>query len=161
MNPARVMQICAQRDARMKGREKNVMTALEVELMAPLGSQHHPTTTASSSKGHDPEKPAAGDDAERSRRDSGSDDDSNDDTPRETGDAGVMRPHRSYRPPSGHEEELVCCVCLEGFDNGELVRATRCSHIFHGHCLERWLMRYHSRCPLCQQDLKPSTKVFE
>jgi hypothetical protein len=159
MNPARVMQICAQRDGQMKGREKNVMTALEVELMAPLGPQHQPATTSSSSSSREhTEKSAARDDAEKRRESSDSD---SDDTLKQTGDAGIMRPHKSYRPLSGHEEELVCCVCLEGFDNGELVRATRCSHIFHGHCLERWLMRYHSRCPLCQQDLKPSTKVFE
>lgn len=168
MNPARVMQLCAQRDRQMKGREKKVMTALEVELMAPLGPQQHgsSTVTTRSNAAHSNDV----DDAERREEEEGkerrrdSSDTDSDDTLRESGDDGsIVRPHRSYRPPSGRgeEEELVCCVCLEGFDNAELVRATRCSHTFHGHCLERWLMRYHSRCPLCQQDLKPSTKVFQ
>ena len=49
----------------------------------------------------------------------------------------------------------LCCICLERFEDAEPIRATRCSHVFHSHCLEKWLTKYHNRCPLCQENLKP------
>ena len=48
----------------------------------------------------------------------------------------------------------VCCVCLDDFSNGDLVRILPCPchGIFHCVCIDVWLRR--SRlCPLCKTDL--------
>ena len=42
-----------------------------------------------------------------------------------------------------------CIICLEEFETGsELIRMP-CSHVYHGHCILKWLHTNNS-CPLCQ-----------
>lgn len=65
---------------------------------------------------------------------------------------------RSETSRSSESDSAVCSVCLEGFGPGNFMRTTPCSHIFHSHCLEQWLMRYDTRCPMCQDNLRPGTK---
>jgi hypothetical protein len=45
-----------------------------------------------------------------------------------------------------------CSICLGGFREVDSVRRTKCDHVFHAGCLERWLTGYRGRCPLCQAD---------
>lgn len=45
-----------------------------------------------------------------------------------------------------------CSICLGSFTDVDLVRRTKCDHVFHAGCLERWLTGYRGRCPLCQKD---------
>ncbi|KAL2214364.1 hypothetical protein CC79DRAFT_1328291 [Sarocladium strictum] len=45
-----------------------------------------------------------------------------------------------------------CSICLGGFGEADAVRRTKCDHVFHAGCLERWLTEYRGRCPLCQKD---------
>lgn len=153
------MQFCAQQDARTKKKERIVLTAVEVDLMAPLTATSHPPTTSPASPvvvspaSASPEGSRISSDTARKAITTTTHEASGNVDPEP-----IVRPHCTYRPQSEEEEAVTCCVCLEGFGDGELVRATRCSHTFHGHCLERWLMRYHSRCPLCQANLKPDGK---
>ena len=42
-----------------------------------------------------------------------------------------------------------CIICLEEFETGsELIRMP-CSHVYHGHCILKWLQTNHT-CPLCR-----------
>ncbi|KAL6890350.1 hypothetical protein ACP4OV_009113 [Aristida adscensionis] len=50
---------------------------------------------------------------------------------------------------SGGEE---CAICYEALDGG-LAAWSRCSHIFHGKCLEQLLVKMKHRCPLCRSGL--------
>ncbi|KAJ1685285.1 hypothetical protein LUZ63_016675 [Rhynchospora breviuscula] len=44
----------------------------------------------------------------------------------------------------------VCSVCLEPFQEGEVVRELpRCQHLFHAECIDMWLYS-HITCPLCR-----------
>ncbi|KAK9716552.1 hypothetical protein RND81_06G241100 [Saponaria officinalis] len=50
------------------------------------------------------------------------------------------------------EEELgliVCGVCQEEVDVGEMCSKTECNHKFHGFCLWKWLEE-RKTCPLCR-----------
>lgn len=57
------------------------------------------------------------------------------------------------RLPEGHDES--CAVCLNGLKKSSQVwELSNCCHVFHKHCLERWLA-YDNRltCPLCRASL--------
>ncbi|XP_042050939.1 E3 ubiquitin-protein ligase RHA2A-like [Salvia splendens] len=57
------------------------------------------------------------------------------------------------RLPEGHDES--CAVCLNGLRKSSHVwELSNCCHVFHKHCLERWLA-YDNRltCPLCRASL--------
>jgi hypothetical protein len=59
------------------------------------------------------------------------------------------------------EEPYVCSICLETFQENQLVRLTPCRHEFHSHCLEQWLTSYKDRCPLCQASVRVSDMLLE
>lgn len=48
-----------------------------------------------------------------------------------------------------------CCVCIEGFNDGERVRVLPCNHqhMFHTACIWGWVKDHHE-CPICRRDLK-------
>ncbi|KAJ1257013.1 hypothetical protein BS78_K238600 [Paspalum vaginatum] len=49
-----------------------------------------------------------------------------------------------------------CPICCEALERG-LVAWPRCSHIFHGRCLEPHLLRGCQQCPMCRTDLQVSS----
>lgn len=42
-----------------------------------------------------------------------------------------------------------CTVCLDDYEDGEIVLQLPCSHIFHGHCVPEWF-KTQKTCPLCR-----------
>jgi hypothetical protein len=46
-------------------------------------------------------------------------------------------------------EQQHCSICLEAYQEGELLTALHCSHFFHIECLARWMQRA-TICPLCR-----------
>ncbi|KAJ1261061.1 hypothetical protein BS78_10G279400 [Paspalum vaginatum] len=61
---------------------------------------------------------------------------------------------QSLKEVSGADGE--CAVCLSDFcadDDDNLVREMPCSHVFHQHCIFRWL-RVNHVCPLCRHALR-------
>ncbi|KAI9181252.1 hypothetical protein LWI28_012921 [Acer negundo] len=52
------------------------------------------------------------------------------------------------------EEEEMCSICLVELDEEDVVsRLSRCGHIFHMDCIQRWLHSNHFTCPLCRSFL--------
>ncbi|KAI8603097.1 hypothetical protein EDD21DRAFT_413348 [Dissophora ornata] len=49
----------------------------------------------------------------------------------------------------------TCAVCLEEFEDGEELRILPCRHEFHCECIDPWLVRKSSTCPLCKYDCLP------
>ena len=52
------------------------------------------------------------------------------------------------RESSGKE---MCAICVEEFQEDDVVRILPCSHFFHPHCIDPWLTEHSSMCPLCKQ----------
>lgn len=47
----------------------------------------------------------------------------------------------------------MCVVCMEEMVTGCEVTSMPCSHLFHGHCIARWLSCSSHTCPVCRFDL--------
>ncbi|KAH7079940.1 hypothetical protein BKA63DRAFT_230966 [Paraphoma chrysanthemicola] len=51
----------------------------------------------------------------------------------------------------------TCPICLDDFEDGETqVRELPCRHIFHPDCIDTFLLRNSSLCPMCKQSVLPS-----
>ncbi|KAG2597233.1 RING-H2 finger protein ATL39-like [Panicum virgatum] len=61
--------------------------------------------------------------------------------------AFVARPGAGAGAGAGAE----CAVCLAELRDGDAARALpRCGHRFHAACVDAWLRRRHTTCPLCR-----------
>lgn len=56
-----------------------------------------------------------------------------------------------------------CSICLSEFAEGDEARElVDCRHVFHSHCLEKWLQGYRQpTCPLCRRLVVPEVIVEE
>lgn len=58
--------------------------------------------------------------------------------------------------------QLTCAICLDDFVPGSsLVRELPCTHIFHPECVDTFLMRDGSTCPVCKHNVLPSSFISE
>lgn len=48
--------------------------------------------------------------------------------------------------------ENICSICMETVKYGAI---TKCGHIYHNKCLQRWV-RHQQTCPLCRNEFLPS-----
>ncbi|KAJ1972612.1 hypothetical protein H4R34_005352 [Dimargaris verticillata] len=44
---------------------------------------------------------------------------------------------------------FVCSVCIDSFEPGDMARRLPCGHVFHQVCIDPWLTKKSSRCPMC------------
>ncbi|KAF9341037.1 E3 ubiquitin-protein ligase rnf13 [Linnemannia elongata] len=56
------------------------------------------------------------------------------------------------------DSEDACAICLDEFEDGEEIRSLPCHHEFHCDCIDPWLVRKSSTCPLCKFDCLPQTE---
>ncbi|CAO3573207.1 unnamed protein product [Mortierella alpina] len=74
----------------------------------------------------------------------------------------TISPSPAILPPAAHLDEVTadtCAVCLDEFEAGEEIRTLPCHHEFHCECIDPWLTRKSSTCPLCKYDcVPPSTE---
>ncbi|KAK3837541.1 MAG: hypothetical protein J3R72DRAFT_476816 [Linnemannia gamsii] len=62
-------------------------------------------------------------------------------------------------PQEGFTNDM-CAICLDEFSDGEEVRTLPCRHEFHCECIDPWLTRKSSTCPLCKYEcMKPPIDV--
>lgn len=45
-----------------------------------------------------------------------------------------------------------CAVCIEPYNDGDIIRLMPCRHVFHKSCVDPWLMD-HRTCPMCKLDI--------
>jgi hypothetical protein len=51
-----------------------------------------------------------------------------------------------------------CPICYEKVTKGTST-ITRCKHVFHRRCLQRWTEE-NSTCPMCRENIRPTTGVL-
>lgn len=77
-----------------------------------------------------------------------------------------MQPDQPEEQDDGndYEEEMLCPICVESFEEGDLLRILPCAgrHHYHATCIDVWLLS-HSVCPLCRTDFlqRPDARAEE
>ncbi|RLL95070.1 hypothetical protein CFD26_102679 [Aspergillus turcosus] len=61
--------------------------------------------------------------------------------------------HHGKQADSEAPDPSLCSICMEQLKGEEDVRPLPCEHIFHPACVDPWLTRYHTSCPLCRVSL--------
>ena len=51
-----------------------------------------------------------------------------------------------------------CCICMESFNDQDVIVTTKCQHIFHKKCCREWL-RQARTCPVCRDDIPTSLEI--
>ncbi|XWS29189.1 hypothetical protein CRYUN_Cryun24cG0007200 [Craigia yunnanensis] len=51
----------------------------------------------------------------------------------------------------------TCAICLEDYKDGEILKVLPCQHDFHSSCVESWLTKWETFCPVCKLDI--TTKI--
>ena len=64
-----------------------------------------------------------------------------------------IAPVQTFKRGFDHDNS-PCSVCQCGFKARQHVRRLPCGHLYHAKCLERWVCKTHSCCPVCRQELK-------
>lgn len=64
-------------------------------------------------------------------------------------------PSLVYKAPcsSGNNCEEACAICLEDYDNGDMLRLLPCKHEFHVECIDPWLTKWGTFCPVCKLEV--------
>jgi hypothetical protein len=58
--------------------------------------------------------------------------------------------------PASALNQPTCAICLDDFEHNESqVRELPCRHIFHPDCIDTFLLRNSSLCPMCKQSVLP------
>jgi hypothetical protein len=49
-------------------------------------------------------------------------------------------------------KDTECSICLESFILDEDIKVLNCQHIFHPDCINNWLTKCKTTCPVCRKD---------
>ena len=45
-----------------------------------------------------------------------------------------------------------CSICLEYFEDTDECRELKCNHFFHSSCVDKWLLNFSHKCPMCRDE---------
>ena len=54
------------------------------------------------------------------------------------------------------DDDSMCPICFEKFEDGQILRILPCKHQFHALCVDPWLLNSSTHCPMCRVDLSIS-----
>ncbi|CAL5035282.1 unnamed protein product [Urochloa decumbens] len=64
----------------------------------------------------------------------------------------------AYSGPCSSEDIFpeACAICLEDYNNGDMIRHLPCKHEFHKTCIDSWLTKWGTFCPICKLEVRSS-----
>ncbi|PWZ44393.1 Receptor y region, transmembrane domain- and RING domain-containing protein 1 [Zea mays] len=64
-------------------------------------------------------------------------------------------PCSAYSAPCSSEDNFqeACAICLEDYNNGDMLRHLPCKHEFHKICIDSWLTKWGIFCPICKLEV--------
>lgn len=65
--------------------------------------------------------------------------------------------NRTHLPFHDCLGNIICPICTENFVDGQDLRVLPCLHRFHPTCIDPWLLKRSSTCPMCRSDISPLT----
>ena len=45
----------------------------------------------------------------------------------------------------------TCFICLDDFNDNNIIRKLKCVHLFHKECIDPWLLKENHTCPVCRE----------
>ncbi|KAL1217065.1 Receptor homology region, transmembrane domain- and RING domain-containing protein 1 [Cardamine amara subsp. amara] len=60
-----------------------------------------------------------------------------------------------------HKAGDTCAICLEDYRFGETLRLLPCQHAFHLSCIDSWLTKWATSCPVCKHDIRTQAMPSE
>lgn len=57
---------------------------------------------------------------------------------------------KKYKEQSSLNKD--CSICMDKFQDKQLIKTLNCNHQFHNKCINLWLKKEHHNCPLCRKD---------
>lgn len=59
------------------------------------------------------------------------------------------------------QEDVECSVCLCKIEEGDEIRVLRCQHMYHRHCLDKWVAFKNHTCPICRESIRAEREITE
>eukprot|EP01084_Bolivina_argentea_P258989 436843_1 len=54
---------------------------------------------------------------------------------------------------NGECSDNQCRICLEYYIEGDTLRILPCFHFYHSQCIDTWLVKMSSKCPICKTSI--------
>ena len=48
----------------------------------------------------------------------------------------------------------TCSICQDELTKDNVIRQLNCSHIYHKECIDKYLLEYSSKCPICRAECR-------
>ncbi|XP_024028730.1 receptor homology region, transmembrane domain- and RING domain-containing protein 1 [Morus notabilis] len=55
----------------------------------------------------------------------------------------------------------TCAICLEDYKDGEILKVLPCRHEYHSSCVDSWLIKWGTFCPVCKHDMRTEYECSE